>query len=371
MWEVQPVNLARRNLLADPLRFLLSVLGVAVSIGLILLLAGYRSGVYRQASAYLDNTPGTVVVAERGIRDFLGTSSALPASAEATVRQAPGVERVIPVVSQFVIFERHGRKDGFFLIGYDPSAGGGPWRLVEGREPNADDELVIDRITARQHEIAIGEQIRLLDRDATVVGLSDETTFWAGSVAFARLTTLQSLLRAPGLVSFLLVTPTAATSPEALRGRLEVPGTEVLLKSDLVANDRRLMARVYDAPVGLMVAIAFVVGVLVVGLVIYTATIERRREYGALKAIGARNRTLYRVVTVQALIAAAVGAVVGVGLAYGAGATLMAWRPQFLVDIDPTAVAIVLASSLLMALLAALIPARTVARLEPAEVFRG
>ena len=139
----------------------------------------------------------------------------------------------------------------------------------------------------------------------------------------------------------------------------------------MIANDRKLMARVYDAPIGLMVAIAFVVGVLVVGLVIYTATIERRREYGALKAIGARNRTLYRVVTTQAFIAAAAGAVSGIALGYGAGAALMAWRPQFPVDIEPVAVGVVLIASLVMAVLAALIPARAVARLEPAEVFRG
>ena len=363
--------LARRNLFHDRPRFLLSVLGVAVSIGLILLLAGYRSGVYRQSSAYLDNTPGSVVVAERGIRDFLGTSSVLPANAIEAVEATPGVARVIPVVSQFVIFERHARKDGFFLIGYDPAAGGGPWKLVDGREPVADDELVIDRTTARQHDIDIGNEVSLLDRDATVVGLSDETTFWAGSIAFARITTLESLARAPGLRSFLLVTPEAGTSPEALRDRLAIPGTEVLLKTEIIANDRQLMARVYDAPIGLMVGIAFFVGVLVVGLVIYTATVERRREYGAVKAIGARNRTLYRVVTTQALIAAAAGAVVGVGLAYSGGAALMAWRPQFLVAIEPTAVGVVLASSMLMALLAALIPARAMARLEPAEVFRG
>jgi putative ABC transport system permease protein len=120
-----------------------------------------------------------------------------------------------------------------------------------------------------------------------------------------------------------------------------------------------------------MVAIAYIVGVLVVGLVIYTATIERRREYGALKAIGARNRVLYRIVTIQAVIAAVVGSFVGIGFALAAGAALMAWRPQFLVAIEPAAAAIVLASSLLMAILAALIPARSVARLEPAEVFRG
>src|SRR3989304_3823178 len=98
--------LARRNLFRDRARFLLSVFGVAVSVGLILLLAGYRSGVYRQSSAYLDNTPGSVVVAERGIRDFLGTSSVLPGGAEDAVRATAGVERGIPVVSQFVIFAR-------------------------------------------------------------------------------------------------------------------------------------------------------------------------------------------------------------------------------------------------------------------------
>ena len=363
--------LARRNLFRDRTRFLLSVLGVAVSVGLILLLSGYRSGVYRQASAYLDNTPGSVLVAEKGIRDFLGTSSVLPPDALEEVESIAEADRAIPVVSQFVIVERHGRKDGFFLIGYDPQRGGGPWKLVDGREPAADDELVIDRTTADQHDIVIGDTVTLLGRDATVVGLSDETTFWAGSIAFARIATLESLFRSPGLRSFLLVTPAAGVSPEALRDRLALPGTEVLLKRDVVANDAKLLARVYDAPIGLMVAIAFVVGVLVVGLVIYTATIERRREYGAVKAIGARNRVLYRVVGAQALIAAAIGAVVGIGLAFAAGAALMSWRPQFQVAIEPTAVALVLASSLLMALLAALLPARSVARLEPAEVFRG
>jgi putative ABC transport system permease protein len=365
------VLLARRNLLRDRTRFLLSVAGVAVSVGLILLLAGYRSGVYVQSSAYLDHTPGSVVVAEHGIRDFLGTSSVLPAGAAEAARQTPGVDQVIPVVSQFVIFELHERKDGFFLIGYDPALGGGPWALVDGREPATDDELVIDRTAATKHGLAIGDQIGLLDRRMTIVGFSDQTTFWSGSIAFARMTTLQSLLRVPTLESFLLVTPVAGTSPEALRDRLSIPGTEVLLKTDLIANDRKLMARVYDAPIGLMVAIAFVVGVLVVGLVIYTATIERRREYGAVKAIGARNRTLYGVVTTQALIAVSAGAVAGVVLAFAAATALMAWRPQFLVAIEPAAVGVVLIASFAMALLAALIPARAVAQVAPAEVFRG
>ena len=363
--------LAWRNLSRDPVRLLLSVAGVAVSIVLILLLVGYRSGVYAQASAYLDHAPGTVLVAERGVADFLGTTSTLQPNLVDRVVSLPGVAAAVPIVTQFVVFEEHGRKDGLFLVGYDPAKGGGPWRLATGREPATDDEIVLDAVAARQHGIGVGDRIRILDRDLAVVGLSDGTTFWAGSMAFARVGSLETFLRAPGLRSFVLVTPTPGASLPSLAAAVASLGADLVPKATLVANDRRLLARVYDAPIGLMVAIAFVIGVLVVGLVIYTATVERRREYGALKAIGAGNRALYRVVATQALIAALLGAVAGVALALVGGQALMAWRPQFLVELDAATLTVVVASSLLMAAIASLVPARALAGLEPAEVLRS
>ncbi len=363
--------LARRNLAHNPVRLALSIAGVAVSIALILLLAGYRAGVYAQASAYLDHAPGDYVVAELGTANFLGTTSALDQGIADRVAMLPGIARVVPVITQFVVFEQHGRKDGFFLVGYDPDKGGGPWRMTAGREPRADDEVVLDDTTARQHGITVGDSLRILDRDATVVGLSGETTFWAGSIGFARLGTLESLLRAGGLRSFLLVSLEPGAREAEARAAVASLGAGLVPRATLIANDRRLLARVYDAPIGLMVLIAFVVGVLVVGLVIYTAAVERRREYGALKAIGAPNRLLYRVVVAQALLAAVSGAIAGTGLALGGSVLLTAWRPQFRVEIDAPTVVVVIASSLVMAAAAALVPARALAALEPAEVFRG
>jgi putative ABC transport system permease protein len=156
-----------------------------------------------------------------------------------------------------------------------------------------------------------------------------------------------------------------------LRNRLNaLPGVEAVFKSDMTANDAQLIASVFSVPLRLMVAIAFLVGTLVVGLVIYTATIERRREYGVLKAIGAQNRLLYSIVTVQALLATLAGAVIGVGVALGAAQVIMVTRPQFLVTITPLAVAQVLGATLLMATFAAFFPARLLARLAPAEAFR-
>lgn len=349
---------------------MLSVAGVALSVMLILVLSGYLAGIYRQASAYLENTPGSIVVAQRGVRTFAGSTSFLPTSTLDAVRATPGVERAIPILMQSAILELHDRKEIAGLVGYDTALGGGPWALAAGREPTMNDEVVVDRILADQHGIAVGDKVAILDRRFTVVGLSNGTSMWIGSYIFARAEAVQALLRAPGTWSAIFVEPEPGVSADELLTRLTAPGVEAYLKSDKIEADRKGIARIYDAPLGLMVGIAFIVGVLVVGLVIYTATVERRREYGAMKAVGMRNRTLYRLVTIQALIAALTGGIVGVGLAVGLAAGLVVWRPQFPVAIEPAATVAALGASLVMAVLAALAPARAIARMAPAEVFR-
>ena len=150
----------------------------------------------------------------------------------------------------------------------------------------------------------------------------------------------------------------------------DISGTEALSKRQMISNDARLFARYFSAPIQLMGAIAFLVGTLVIGLVIYTATVERQREYGTLKAIGARNRVLYRVVVGQALVVAGAGSLAGVVLAILAARLIMDLRPQFLILFEPSMVAGALGAGLAMAVIAAVFPARIMARLAPAEVFR-
>lgn len=366
------VSIARRNLLQDKTRLVLSVLGIALAVMLILILTGFLNGVYRQAASYLNNTPGSVAVVQNGVSNFYATTSILPPGTLEAARKTQGVTRIIPVTSQIVIFELHDRKQAAQVVGYDPALGGGPWSLAEGRGIQADDELVVDQVMAEAHNIKTGDKLTLLGREFTVVGRSKETAMWAASVLFIRKNALESLLNAPGATSMLLVTPTDGVTPETLRDRLSsyLPGTNVLLKSEVVANDKQLFARIYNGPLLLMVAIAFLVGSLIVGLIIYTATVERQREYGALKAIGAGNGLLYRIVTAQALTASVSGSLAGVVLAFAVGQLIMALRPQFLVAIEPGAIAWSLVAGLAMALLGAIFPARTVARLAPADVFR-
>lgn len=362
--------IALRNLSKDKTRLALSITGVALAVMLVLVLNGFLTGLTTQIGAYLAHTPGTLVVAQDGVENLLGVASQLPAGTSESVR-ARGAKRVIPILSQSVIFEMHGRKQFAYLIGYEPQTGGGPWQFASGREPRNDKEIVFDRILAQRHEIGLGDRVELLDEKFIVVGFSEGTNSWMTGFLFVRKTALESLLRAPGATSFLLVTPAEYIGTDRLRARLsDLSGVNVLTKEQAIANDVQLFGKAFMTPIQLMAGIAFLVGALVVGLVIYTATVERQREYGVLKAIGARNGLLYRVVTIQALIAASGGSMLGVALAYGAAELIMVLRPQFLIIYEPIMLVQSLSSGIAMALLAALAPARVVARLAPAEVFR-
>jgi putative ABC transport system permease protein len=224
---------------------------------------------------------------------------------------------------------------------------------------------------AQRHDIAVGDEIEVMGLDFQVVGLSDGTASIISNYVFVLKSTIESLLFSPEITSSIFVTLSDGVTLEVLRDRLSnLPGVDALSKNDVIANNERLFDRLFGAPIRLMVGIAFLVGTLVVGLVIYTASIERQREYGVLKAIGARNQMLYSVVIMQSLFATIAGAVIGIPLTWAAAQLIMALRPEFLVTLRPTTVLLTLLASLIMALLAAFFPTRMMAGLAPAEVFR-
>lgn len=366
------MNLAIHNLLQDKLRFLLSVVGVALAVMLILFLLGLREGLFRSAVVYLDHAPGSIAVMPEGVKSTsAGSGQFLSAEIVGAVASTPGVASATPVLLVMVIPELHGQKQVIRLVGYDSTLGGGPWNIAEGREPAGDDEVVLDRVLAGRHNFSVGDSFELGGRELKVVGLSNQTANFSGSYVFASKAFVESLALAPGAATLVLVTPAPGTTSDELIASLqELPDTNVLLKSQVMANDQQILAGILDQVVLLMVAAAFIVGTLVVGMVIYTATNERRGEYGILKAIGARNGVLYRVVASQAVVAAGVGALLGVGFAFAMGSLVMNVKPQFLVTIEPVAIGGTLAAGLVMALAGSLVPARAVAALAPAEVFR-
>jgi putative ABC transport system permease protein len=365
------VSLARRNLFQDKTRLALSIAGVSLAVMLILVLKGFLAGMNRQITSYLDHSPGSIILAQEDVVNLLGSTSLLPEGIVQKAKAIRGVDEVIPILSQFVILDLHGKKQPAYMVGYVPKLGGGPWKLAAGREPRSKTEIVFDRVLADRHDLNLGDEIEVMGKNFKIVGLSNGTTSWMTSYFFIQKDSAEDLLLAPGATSFLLLTTSdAAYTGDILQRLNNLPGVNALTKREMVANDLKLFAKVFSAPLKLMVGIAFLVGTMIVGLIIYTATVERQREYGVMKAIGAKNRFIYQVVLTQALFAAIAGAALGVLLANGAALWIMSARPQFLVVFEPVDGAQALLAGLGMALIASIFPARMVASLAPAEVFR-
>lgn len=360
------VPLARRNLLADPRRLAASAGAVGLAIMLILLLDGLWAGIKANVTSYEDNVGADLYVAQPGTRNFYGAISVIPASTLDTVRADPDVEWSAPVRGFFSIVDLHGKKLATFVVGSVPGDRGGAWDIARGRAPVADDEVAIGKVMAKRHGLDLGDTIDIMGQGFTIVGTTSDA--FMASFAFMTHAATDALLSAPGTTSFVLV---GTDRPEAVRARLEAAGLTVLDRDTLAENDLALMTRAWGVPMRVMVWVAFVIGSLVIALSAYTAIAERRREYGIVKAIGARGLYLLALALRQTMMIAAAGLAAGGVLFLAGRALITSVRPQFVVLATGGGIARAVGAALLMGAVAAIVPARRLARLAPATAYRG
>jgi len=365
------VPVARRQLLSEPARLAATILAVAAATALVLLLSGLRRGIVEQATAYLDHQPA-VLVHQRGVDNFLGADSALPESVGVGLAAVPGVKNVSPITTVETIIELHEQQVSLLFVGFDPGADGGPWRVVEGRAPRGDGELVLDAVVAREHRVKVGDRVDVRGTPVRVVGLSSGTSGWLSATAFLSRRTLNANLRRAATATFFLVEPQAGVVPAELVSRINerVRSVAASTRDELAAGDRRLYMSAFASPLLAMVAIAALVGAIVVALTIYTAVIDRRREFATLKVIGLGRRGLVELVAAQALAVGVLGTALGVVGAFVSARLVEQAAPKYAFAISPTLVLFTVAGALVLALIGSLPPARFLNRLDPAEALR-
>jgi putative ABC transport system permease protein len=360
------VPLARRNLLAEPRRLAAASAGVGLALMLILLLDGLWAGIRANVTTYTDNVGADLYVAEPGTANFLGAVSVVPADIVDLVRSDPDVEWAVPVRALSSIVDLHETKVAVFVVGSVPGERGGPWSLSSGRAAQRDDEVVVGDVTARRHGMRLGDTLDLMGRSFTVVGTGPDA--FMASFVFLTHAATDGLLTASGTTSFVLL---GTHDAAAVRTRLATTGLAVLDRDELARNDLALMTRAYGVPLRVMVAVAFLIGSLVIALSAYTAISDRRREYGIVKAIGAQGRYLASLALQQTMLVAAAGLVAGGVLFLVGRAVISHARPQFLVLATASGVGRAVGAAVLMGVVAAIVPARRLARLEPAAAYRG
>lgn len=360
------VPLARRNMFADPRRLAASVAAVGLALSLILLLDGLWTGIMRGVTAYEDNVGADLYVAQPATHNFFGALSQIPIDSLDTVRAQPGVDWASPVRTFLSIVELHDRKIPTAIIGWIPGERGGPWVIASGRAPQTGDEVAIGRVTADRHGLEIGDSIDMMGRSFHIVGTSSDT--FMTSFMFMTHAATDSLLGVPGTTSFILV---GTHDRDTVRAGLAATGLAVHDSDELARRDLAVLTRAYKVPMGVMRLVAFAIGSLVVALSVYTGMMDRRREYGIIKAMGATRRRLLSIALRQTFIVATAGQMAGGLFFLGGRALITNLRPQFAVVATVDATVRAVGAALLMAAIAALLPAHQLARLEPATAYRG
>ncbi len=376
-------NLARKLLLHDRLRFAVAIAGVSVSVMLVLVQVGLYFGFMNTASSIIDASSADIWVGKTG-NDAFEFATPFDERAYYKVASVTGVERAERVLINFAQFKLPDGGDlGVQIVGVDrPPIGErgllAPWNVIDGDarrlpEPGA---IVIDRTEyPKLHIDRVGHTTEISGARAEVVAMtSGIRSFTTSPIVFADLRSARTYL--PGLgpdaVTYVLCKVAPGEDVEAVRQRIDaLPHLAAYTTAQMSERTRSYWSSRTGVGAGFFTTavLGVIVGFVVVGQILYSGTLQYIREYGTLKAMGARNSAVVRVILAQAMISAALGFVVGGGLAVVmkhamAGANLT-------VALTPELYAATAVITAVMCSFAALLSIIKVLRLDPASVFKS
>lgn len=355
-------------------RLAVSVGGVAVAVMLIMLLRGLYTGVNEQAGRYLRSVGADVWVAQEGTRGGFGHSvSVLPRDLADLISGVDGVAEAAPLLGRPVLVTTEAREADVLLMGFDPSLNvGGPPRVVEGTGRPAPGEIILDRVFAALEGFRLGDELRISGNRFRVAGIGEGGSSLITSYAWAPIDDVDRLTGTPGVVSYFVARAAEGLDPELLRDRItrEVPGTTATTAADFIADSTADIRESFLPILFALTGIGVMIGTAVIGLTVYTSVLEKRSEYGVLKAVGFSNSQLLGIVWRQALMAGGLGFGVGAVLTVAVASLLERAVPQFVVVLQPVDLPLVALATASMSVLASFLPIQGVTRLEPAAVFR-
>jgi putative ABC transport system permease protein len=375
-------TLARKLLLHDRLRFAVAIAGVSVSVMLVLVQVGLYFGFMDTASSLIDASHADLWVGKAGNESF-EFASPFDERAYYKVASVPGVERAERVIMNFAQFKLADGGDlGVQIVGIETTPGRSPllapWNVIDGDTKRLAEAgaIVVDRTEYPKLKIdRVGHTTEISGVRAEVVAMTRGIrSFTTSPIVFTDLRTARSYLPQLGsnAVTYVLVKVAPGVDPAIVKQRIdELPHMAAYTTHQMSERTRTYWSSRTGVGAGFFTTavLGIIVGFVVVGQILYSGTLQYLKEYGTLKAMGARNMMVVRVILSQAMISAALGFVVGGVLAVGMRAAMA--HANLTVALFPGLYGATLVITIAMCSLAALLSIVKVFRLDPASVFKG
>lgn len=367
-------NLVVANVTQRPTRTVTSVLGVAIGVVLIVVTVGLARGILHDTGRR-ESSVGAEIMFQPPGSFGPGVATAplsLPAAYSPLLAGIEGVKAVTPV-GRYVRSGSGGI--GFEIIEGIVAEPGQPSatyaqisgiQITEGHEITGDDELIIDRPLATNRNLQPGSTVELFGRTFRVAGIYEPES---GARTKMRLSVMQQILGAPGKCSAILIKCAKGEEQEAVAQRINdrLPGNQIILTRDIPSfYDRGIPALTIFLRV--VIGLATVISALVILLAMYTAVMERTREIGILKSLGASKGFIVRVIEKEALFISGLGVVVGYVVAFLTKLGITTYT-SLLIRFEAKWALIAASVSLLGGALGALYPALRAANQDPVKAL--
>ena len=373
------VSIARKNLFHDKIRFVVAQAGITLAVVLITIQIGVYLAFLANTSVLIDHTEADIWVTAHGLENF---DFGRPFSEKKLyeVREVPGVLWADKYMLAFGYWKTPtGSQETVQMVGFNPETlVGAPWDIVRGNPQDVKyfNSVFYDQAeTNRLGDLPIGAETEINNRRVRVVGITRGARSFIQSpyifTSFKNVLHLSFINK--GNTVYVLAKVAPGYSVQEVKQRL----IENLKDVDVYTTDEfsKKTRRYWTVNTGMgaaLLAVALlglVIGTVIVGNTIYTATTEHLKEFGTFKAMGASNWNLYKIIIEQALVNSVVGYGMGMFVSYWVIQAMRTGNLQVLLP-WPVLVGVYVVTAL-MCLGSSVLSIYKVTKIDPALVFKS
>jgi putative ABC transport system permease protein len=355
-----------QNVLHRPLRTVITVLAVAIEVTLVIIVVGLTSGLLAESAKRIEGVGADIMVQPPSASVFMAFSGApMPIAIGGKLEQLEYVQAVAPVLLQF---NSTGLEIVYGIQQDTFKAVTGGFVFHEGHDLADPNDIIVDDVYAKSKKVKMGQTIHVLEHDFHVVGIVEHGK---GARLFVFLSTLQDMAgaRDKASVFFIKCDRTDHTAAVIDEIRQLLPRYEIRPLKDFISLMTSSNLPGLGAFINVMIGIAVVIGFLVIFLSMYTTIIERTREIGVLKALGASKPYIVQIILSETTLLCVAGVIGGIGLSFLMRSIFIKLFPTLTILISATWILRAGLIAVVGGLLGAAYPAWLASRKDPVEAL--
>jgi putative ABC transport system permease protein len=367
-------------LVNDKAKFFTLLSGITFAVFLMMQMISMFAGVLNRACSTVTNIPAAMWIMDPAV-NTVASPIPMPGYVLDAARSMDGVSYAVPIFMGGALVKLN---SGFYqsvaVVGLDDQSLFGRPTIEQGniQDIYADNTFfaVNDTEFAKLGSPKIGDSFELNDHRGTIVGIAKVASNGLNGVPTLYTTYNRAIEYIPSTrftMSYVLVQPKSDKAVAGIKQQVAKLGYVALTKPEF----NQLITNYYTYKTGiginilLMTAISFIVGLSISGQTFYAFILENLEKFGALKAIGAKNRELIYMILFMAAFTSLIGYGLGIGLVALIIVIARSCMPSYASMITFWNLGLALGMVVLIAGISSYIGIRKVLKIEPFDIFRG